>query len=98
MLVIGIYSLPRWIYELTRHPRPASLDSSTEVETVHPLVGIPLTNKIVRRNNTPRRSPIAARAGRPRETTRLLAALGSPSRRPLDLPGRVPRRERLPLV
>src|SRR3954467_5795355 len=30
---------PRVVNEITRHPRPASLESTSEVETVHPLVG-----------------------------------------------------------
>src|SRR3954471_23899986 len=38
-LLSAFISLPRWINEITRHPRPASLESTSEVETVHPLVG-----------------------------------------------------------
>src|SRR4051794_23375639 len=37
---------PRVVNEITRHPRPASLESTSEVETVHPLVGLLALSRI----------------------------------------------------
>jgi hypothetical protein len=52
-LLSAFISLPRWIFEITRHPRPASLESASDVETVHPLVGWSMT--MVRRVHDPDR-------------------------------------------
>jgi hypothetical protein len=92
-----LFCLPRWINEITRLPRPASLESSSEVETVHPLVGLVSASDATHSTQDPK-APARGDGDAPTLVDDSDPTLRPPAGRPSDLASGVSRCLGLPLV